>query len=272
MATRAPKPPANWTPANSIDTSTCKSIQCSVTYQWHHNKAKQTITNKPPLAYTVLKCAIYGLRHLHLHLPTIQRNISCCLLKKLISSSIQHEWYQGITSPLHSLHNSLKKNTGLRLQVSTKKCGGSVSLANVLLGHPDNSSAMKDCRSWGLRDCLTLRTARLAIWKSYMLGRGFYLPLTLDKRSFTMQVLNWQAKKGVKRNMLSSNAWCSNAFCSLGQWEVDPKRDIQINLGNSTRHKPIIHLTKAKECYVCFWALRLFSCHVGSHTLNSHRS
>lgn len=96
--------------------------------------------------------------------------------------------------------------------------------------------------------------------------------LYIGQEEFHHASVELTSKKGVKRNMLSSNAWCSNAFCSLGQWEVDPKRDIQINLGNSTRHKPIIHLTKAKECYVCFWALHLFSCHVGSHTLNSHRS
>ena len=269
MATRAPKPPANWTPANSIDTSTCKSIQCSVTYQWHHNKAKQTITNKPPLAYTVLKCAIYAICHLHLHLPQIQRNISCCLLKS--SYHLQSSMSDIKRSQVPCLiHNSLKKKTNrFKAPGIHEKCGGSVSLPTFYLGILTTPAPWKTA---GLE-------ALGIVWRSFgeagnleiiYVGTKILFASTLDKRSFTMQVLNWQAKKGVKRNMLSSNAWCSNAFCSLGQWEMDPKRDIKINLGNSTRHKPIIHLTKAKEC--CFWALRLFSCHVGSHTLNSHRS
>lgn len=270
MATRAPKPPANWTPANSIDTSTCKSIQCSVTYQWHHNKAKQTITNKPPLAYTVRTCAIYALRHLHLHLPQIQRNISCCHLKSSYHLQSSMSDIKGSQVPC-LIHNSLKK-TRFKAPGIHEKCGGSMSLPTFYLGILTTPAPWKTAGPealgivwrWGRRGWQSGN--HICCWDRDSIC------LYIGQEEFHHASVELTSKKGVKRNMLSSNAWCSNAFCSLGQWEVDPKRDIQINLGNSTRHKPIIHLTKAKECYVCFWALRLFSCHVGSHTLNSNRS
>lgn len=201
MATRAPKPPANWTPANSIDTSTCKSIQCSVTYQWHHNKAKQTITNKPPLAYTVLNCAIYALRHLHLHLPQIQRNISCCLLKSSYHLQSSMSDIKGSQVPC-LIHNSLKKKHRFKAPGIHEKFGGSVS-PTFCLGIQTTPAPWKTAgpEALGMIGPLIWRG-----WQSgnhiyiyiYVVGTGILFASTLDKRSFTMQVLNWQAKKGLR--------------------------------------------------------------------------